>query len=124
MGNFLKTVIILFAVMLSYFGISNYSFPSLLTTSLQQSENAASSSSFSAKKINLFYQHRQTENVVNPLNYFPTPDLKNSPKDVSGNTLSIEAKVENIISCYFAYSLIISRSLSTGDIIFPFHYFW
>lgn len=124
MSNMFRTVIFFFAVTLAYIGVSNYSYPSLLFTPLQQTENAGSPVSLSKKKINFFYLHRQTENVVNPVNYFPTPDLKNSPKDISGYALANEAKIGNILSCYFAYSLFISRSLSIGDIIFPFHYFW
>jgi hypothetical protein len=119
MSNFSRVVIILFAVILSYSGVSNSSYQSL-----QPIEDAGSSSSFAIKKINLFYLHRQGENIINPVNYFPTPNLNNPPNDVLGHALSNEAKIRNVISRYFACLLTITRSLSTGDIIFPFHYFW
>jgi hypothetical protein len=124
MSNFSRAVIILFAVILSYSGVSNSSYQSLLFTSLQPIEDAGSSSSFAIKKINLFHLHRQGENIINPVNYLPTSDLNNPPNDVSGHALSNEAKIRNVISRYFACLLTITRSLSTGDIIFPFHYFW
>lgn len=124
MSTFLKTVIIFFTIILSFIGINIDSFHSLLGTPVQQTISSGTSPSFSVKKINFFYQHRQTENIINPVNYFPIPDLTNSLQAISGYILANEAKIGNILACYFAYSLTIFRGLSAFDIVFPFHYFY
>lgn len=126
MNNFSKLTAIFFALMLSYVSIKvNYekSHPATLWNA---GDERPSSYLSETPLQDIFCLQRQPEQVVNPVNSFPAPNtnLKDSPTVFAGSSLSVELRIQSIASQYLSHSQEIHRSLTIGDIIFPFDYFW
>jgi len=71
-----------------------------------------------------FYFTSKNSTSVSPINNEPVPNLINCINNFSSFGFIPELRIMNIFSQYFSYSKIIHQSLSKGDIVFPFNYFW
>lgn len=127
MSNLSKLTAIFFAILLSYVSIHQDNYEKPLHTTFQGAGEERAPAYFSEIPLqDVFCLQRQIEHVVNPVNSFPAPtsNLKDHPGVFSSISFSIESRIQSISSQYLSHSQEIHRSLTIGDIIFPFDYFW
>ena len=124
MSNVYKTTALFFAAMLIFLSISAENYGLLLTSHIQNTQSENSDSYFSTDKPDLLFLYRNDERQVNSARNLPVPDLKIHPNNIHHNCTSPETRILSINSGYLSYSVIVDRSLTNSDIVFPFHYFW
>jgi hypothetical protein len=124
MSNVYKTSALFFAAMLGFLSTCSQNYGVLIPSPLQNSQSENSVSYFSTEKPELLFLDRHEERLVNSVKNQPVPSLKNHPNNFNYNSLSPEVRILSINSGYLSYSLIVDRSLTNSDIVFPFHYFW
>jgi len=123
MSNFSRYIIIFFAIILLYTGISKDYYAELLN-STNKNTDTEHAFLYSAENANsLFYLNRHGENLVNFANNLLFPNLKNFSNLNAGNSFAFELKIFNSIHQYYTFSKIIHQSLPIQLIIFPFHFF-
>jgi hypothetical protein len=76
------------------------------------------------EKTSFILLNRHGEELVNSVRNLPVFNLRNQIFDIYCNVLSSQLRKLRISSEYLQFSGTISRNLTTGDIIFPFQYFW
>ena len=67
---------------------------------------------------------QQAEERVSFVNHFPAPPFKHQHNGPAATLHAFELRLQAVASRYILYARAISRSLTSSDIIFPFHYFW
>ena len=123
MSNLSKYIIIFFAIVLFYTGISRDYYNELLNSN-NKNADTEHTFLFSLENINnLYYIHRQGENFVNFANNLSFPNFKNIFNIYAGNSFAFELRILNDFHQYYAFSKIIHQSLPIQLIIFPFHFF-
>ncbi len=124
MSTLYKSAAIFFAAILIFLGIYAENYGLLLTSQLQSTQNSESDSYCSTEKPELLFLDRHEERLVNTVKNQPVPGFKNHSNNVHYNNNIPGVKLLSINSGYISYSVIIGRSLTNSDIVFPFHYFW
>jgi hypothetical protein len=95
-----------------------------LASNLQKSHSESSDIFFSGEKTDFFFLYRNNERQINSFKNLPVNSFKGHQSEINCNSSTPETRLLTINSRYISYSAIIDRSLSPGDIVFPFHYFW
>jgi hypothetical protein len=124
MSKVCKTTSLLLAAMLFFLGICAQNYGLLITSQHPNRQSGNSDLYASSEKPELIFLNRHEERLVNSVKNQPAPSLKNHPNNTNYNSLSPEIRILSINSGYLSYSVIVDRSLTNSDIVFPFHYFW
>ena len=126
MGNLLKSTVLLgFAIMLSFAGVNGKEWNSSTRAALDSRVTEKAQSNVSQRK-QIKYQliNRNSEIVVSPVNNSSAPNPKNPRLEFQIVSYSIEHRIQCLIAKYLSQSKDICCSLASNDIIYPFHYFW
>ena len=123
MSNLSRTIIISFAIILLYTGISRDYYNGLLNSNCKNADTEHALLYASENINSLYYLHRPGENLVNFANNLLFSNLKNFSNVADGNSYTFELRIINSIHRYYTYSKIIHLSLPIQLIIFPFHFF-
>lgn len=124
MSKLTKLAFLYLVLLLSVAGTGKDPYADLLQTTIRDFEEVSSFSYFTESKPNVYGLHNTFENVVSQSNSFPSPHGKNHPASFWARSFSIESGLQSFALQYLSYTRTIQLSLSIGDIIFPFHYFW
>lgn len=124
MSKLTKLALLYLVLVLSIAGTGKDPYADLLQTTIRELGEESSSSYLSESKPNVYGIHSTFEHVVSQTNSFPSPPAKNHPNSFWARSFSIEAGLQSFALQYLSYARKIHLSLSIGDIIFPFHYFW
>jgi hypothetical protein len=123
MSNIKRPCSLFFAVLLGFLFCTQY-FGVLISSGPQNSQPDYIVSSFPEGKPDLIFLAHQEERSLNSVKNQPVPDLKNHSNNSIYNCLFPEVRLSGFHTGYLAYSVIVERSLTNRDIVFPFHYFW
>ena len=125
MGKLSRLVLFLLAIVPLFTGIREANFVVVPPVPFQEINEEHTGSYLSERELTkTFCLHRFTGNVVHSVNNLPAPDSKTHSNHFLFASVSFEKRMQNIASQYLLHSKEIDQSLSIGDIIFPFHYFW
>jgi hypothetical protein len=116
-GLFFAALLFSLSIVTEHYGLQ-------LASNLQKSHSENSDIYFSGEKTDFFFVFRNNERQVNSFRNLPVQSFKSHQNEINFNNFSPETRILSINSRYISYSAIIDRSLSTSDIVFPFHYFW
>jgi hypothetical protein len=124
MSNLLKTTAIFFSFLLFFISIitENYCFAVNSKTINPGQEYLSSDLPF--ENLNQFLLNRHGEQLISTIKNISVFNLRSQPFDIYKNRFSSESGKLRIRPEYLQSSESISRNLTTGVIIFPFHYFW
>jgi hypothetical protein len=124
MGKVTKTSGLFFVAMLIFLSICTENYGLLSTSPLQYSQSENSGFCFSKEKPDFLFLYRNDERQINSVRNLPGPSFKNHTNYIRCNNISLEIKISGINSGYLSYAMIVNRSLTSSDIVFPSHYFW
>jgi len=124
MSKVIRTTALFFAAILFFLSTSTQNYGLYITSHLQNTPAENTDSYYSTENPKLLFLYRNDERQVNSGRNVPTPSLKNYSNNIQYKSLSPEIRLLSINSRYYLFSLIVERSLTNSDIVFPFHYFW
>lgn len=124
MSNLLKTTAIFFSSLLFFVSIITENFCFVVNPKTITSGQESLSSDLPFENLNQFLSDRNGLKLISTIKNIPVSNLRKQTFDIHNNRLSCEPAKLRICPEYLQSFEIISRNLTTSDIIFPFHYFW
>jgi hypothetical protein len=119
-----RTSSLFFAALLGVLSIFTQYYGVLISSGTKISQSDYSVSSLPGGKPELIFMAHREERSLNSVKNQPVPDLKNHSNNSIYFGLFPEVRLSGFHTGYLAYSVIVERSLTNRDIVFPFHYFW
>ena len=122
-----KSALLLFFVsLLSFAGIEESFCESSVypESSVKASPNDKEAGYSQSEQLRFQFLHKVGETLVGAMGSVPASGSKHSTFGFLCAGRSLEQRLQITAARYLLWSKGISRSLTTGDIVFPFHYFW
>ncbi|WP_299825356.1 hypothetical protein [uncultured Pontibacter sp.] len=123
MSNLIKYLFLLFSLVFACAGTSEGS-DAKVFAAVKEVKAKHSPESLSGDKFHTPPGLQRAEENLIVQNNSPAPPSKSQSNSLFAYLHAHELKLQSIATLYILFSKDIHRSLTSGDLIFPFHYFW
>lgn len=125
MGKLFKYALLLFVVLLSFAGNAEAISKAMPQEELTEAgKNDGYSSLTQSEQIRFQFLNRSGEHLTGSVNNSPVPPSKNNYSEFTYSGEAIEHLLQYNVRFCLLQNKILSLSLTSIDIIFPFHHFW
>jgi hypothetical protein len=122
--NYLKYTLLLFYAVLAFAGQSAANGAGAPYTLAQPAEENKSPDRLSVNELHKFVGLQRAEEQVSTPAPFPGPTAKEHAVGFAASAYALELRIQATTAQYLLHVKSIRRSLTSPDIVFPFHYFW